>query len=456
MFEVRLIRVEGISDFNSCDLMLDGKNVDRLYPACPGKSFLIDSFGKYQIIVARSEGIYSVSFCVELFQDDGMMWLPLYWNSDKFVKDLLENVQGPRVLLLVRTKDVEELCSGIFTEENENTEDFLLDLSECHIFPEVFNPVLCSRDDENLEKSTIFQRKIEGNGENITKMLESQEYVENIPFLEEKIEVLEEKVDVLEEKIEVLEEKTGVLEEKIEGKIIYELEEKGVKCNKLEENKIIAFQTTLTERKTADLAILKEIEAKNKALSQRFSEILQLNHEIQKKELENLYLKSMQTQKIMEKTDEILQEIAENKEKISNFRRKNANSAKITLQTEESLFEDRAIQDQVDIECKRLKIPPLGKSEEGIYNYHNTKLLISLQNGKLMCRFGENYKDFKQHMAKLSFNYKPILGKYTSKSNTSTSLEFSRDLKTPIDMLVKKEMQKPRSSQKISPRGKLF
>lgn len=129
MYQIRLIRFEGISDFNSCDLMLNGQFVESLYPSNPGDFITLNSQGIYMILVKQTEKELSVNFELRILKDEGMQWLPLQENSDNHIISLADEVPLPRVLLLWQVKRIEDICSSIVTEESISESDFMPQIS---------------------------------------------------------------------------------------------------------------------------------------------------------------------------------------------------------------------------------------------------------------------------------------------------------------------------------------
>ena len=76
-YEVRLIRFEGVPSYTSCEIFLNKNLMETVTPSSLEKTIAINTNGKYQLIV-KGDSSLSVSFSVNLFEDDGMMWLPLY------------------------------------------------------------------------------------------------------------------------------------------------------------------------------------------------------------------------------------------------------------------------------------------------------------------------------------------------------------------------------------------
>ena len=73
IYEIRLIRFEGLSKFSSCEVLYNDSVIDTIFPSSSEKSFSVNSNGKYQIFVKSEENRFSVSFESRLFEDDGML-----------------------------------------------------------------------------------------------------------------------------------------------------------------------------------------------------------------------------------------------------------------------------------------------------------------------------------------------------------------------------------------------
>ena len=357
-----------------------------MLPSNCEKSFMINSNGKYQILLSRNEGMLSISFSNKLFEDDGMLWLPMFTEEKDYLESQPEEVCEPRVLLLVHKKEIEEQCSSIVSEESVTENEFMpeIKLNYCEntmiIYEDKDEPSFCNERSFRNDNSRIEE-------ENITTRKSEIESINNENIKND----------------EKLVEMAGIFQEHIN-----------------------------THKQMTD-KILQEAENKDREIASAFNEILHLKNKLQKIEVENNYLKALNSQYLGLQANDLLKELKFYKEKISEFERKPFEEHK-----ENSVFlgnsycEKSNLEKMLKNQCELLNIQELIKDDEEVYIYGNKKLNLSLKNGKLMCRIGNIYKEFKQYIEENSGENKPIAYNLPSKSPYRKNLgESNNSLETP-------------------------
>ena len=83
-----------------------------------------------------------------------------------------------------------------------------------------------------------------------------------------------------------------------------------------------------------------------------------------------------------------------------------------------------------------MNIKPLVKDLEEVYVFGNKKLNISLKNGKLVCRIGNSYKDFKQYIDEINNEGRNNVYSFSARSPFRKNLgEFNSNIETPKNSL---------------------
>lgn len=401
-YEVRLIRFEGIETFSNCEILLNDNKIDTLFPILSDKSFIINSNGKYQILLSQGEEKYSVSFSIHLFEDDGMVWLPMFYKSYDYLLEQPEEVYEPRVLLLVHKRQMEEIYSAIVTEESGMDQDLM---------PEI---------KLNYEENTmiIYEDKDEPSFNGSCKL--------DCSRTEEHIETSKGPIDT---------EFCTQINDKTEDKLL-EIS--------------ISFQESLAKQKHFTDKILEEVEEKNKELSLALSQILGLKTQLTRFEIENSYLKSLNNGLIGTQISDLLSELETYKKKLEDSEEKRSESH--TPVTKEK--PEETIERLLRAECEKMNIQLLNKEPEEVYTINGKKLNILLRNGKIQCRIGNTYKDLKACIDDSSSETKQIVHNNYSKSPLRKNLaELNSSIETPrtVSKLGENSLTvKPRQSKRPS------
>lgn len=206
IFEIRVIRFEGVQ-VDRFEVRLEGEKVNL------DKAFVVNRAGNYQISVESKESLMKVSFGQGLFEDNGMLWLPLKAGEENFIGNQPEEVNEPRVLLLVHKKIIEETHSAVITEENAFEHDFMPEIKLNYlentmiIYEDTDEPSFCrsesnvcqeksiEKDEENLR----FQEILVAQTELAKKILEDKEEKEKeLGLALEEISQLKNKLSQLE------------------------------------------------------------------------------------------------------------------------------------------------------------------------------------------------------------------------------------------------------------------
>ena len=556
-FEIRLIRVQGIENFSSCKAFLNNNQIVTLYPSNSGKSFVVKSNGIYKILVDALSINYSVSFSSCLFEDDGMLWLPLFSNMEDFIKVIPEEVPAPKILVLVQHKKIEDVCDSdeslndhkfmpeikfnlyeysIFShsadlsessfEENQQNKEHSI-TSKSVTIEEGCNPCPIIEETAAItEGNAVITEKASGiTGENVVLTEENETIteeafkvnaliIENNPGLleKDKLSILDEnkiqenaeinpsnpkestsqneinnaihkETNSLNQEMSALIDKEGSdLQDEIifighiestfvsdrinnESKTNWNNEIKiqestnskdlntqiqdtsKLDCYKNQYTKegsdknpseilttdnnlldlIINYQENSKKEKEIRNNAIYDLEIKNKKLLSCHTEINQLKARLKEVKMENNDLKLLNISCIADQFANLLSEISYNKGIYENLEKKDIYSTKVTLATEESAVDISKIQKILSSECLKLKIKPLKKSIEEVYQFKNSKVNLSLNNGKLMCRADNYYNQFKDFIGtNTDRKYEPI--KSMKKNNSRAS---SKELGTP-------------------------
>ncbi|OMJ73249.1 hypothetical protein SteCoe_28090 [Stentor coeruleus] len=409
-YEVRVIRFEGIETFTNCEVLLNENTLETLFPILSDKSFIVNSNGKYQILLSQGEEKYSVSFSIHLFEDDGMVWLPMFYKSYDYLLEQPEEVYEPRVLLLVHKREMEEIYSAIVTEESGMDQDLM---------PEI---------KLNYEENTmiIYEDKDEPSFNESSKL--------DCNHTEEHIETSKGPIDT---------EICTQINDKTEDKLL-EIS--------------ISFQESLTKQKQYTDKILEEVEEKNKELSLALSQILGLKAQITRFEIENSYLKSLNNGLIGTQISELLVELETYKKKIEELENKRSESRTSVIKERSEELIERALR----AECEKMNISILNKEPEEVYTINGKKFNILLRNGKLQCRVGNIYKDLRTCIEDPNSEAKQIVHNNYPKSPLRKNLaELNSSIETPRttsklgeNALTVKPRQSKRPSQSLKRQAK--
>ena len=407
VFEVRLIRIEGIPIFSTCDIYLDNNHLERLYPSDSTKIFPVNCVGTYQLLIKHLCTVYSRSFCIDLFSGDGMLWIPLLKDSqhNDFIHTLPDRVQEPKGLLLIQKKAIEECI--------DTKEKFKLSLDDFEIFNEA-KPY-------SLTNSPIGLKSVKKH------KIEEKKMPVAVKISKEFIEVQNKEKGKVQDTREAQSKEEEWIRSAREADINDKKSRKITKEKKEVQDAAINFQEDFSRLRDSAVNTIAQIEVIDKSLSIAFSDILYLNLEIQKRELENASLKGNCNKYISEIITELVQELSKQKEKLTSLEQRSQSSINKRLSTNESIAESNTIQTLLDIECKKLNIKPLSKAEEAVYKYGNEVVNISIQGGKLMCRIGDIYREFKQHMIKLASSHS-LSSLSLLKNHHSSSFQSTEEL----------------------------
>ena len=371
VFEIRVIRVEGLDFIPQCEVLFNDSPMDFVVVSNSSPStylerrFAVDSNGQYRIQIKHSTSTFSVSFSKDLFEDDGMLWLPLFLNTADYLDKQPEEVSEPRLLLLVHKKLIEDQCSSLVTEESVVEQDFMpeIKLNYCDntmiVYEDNEEPSFCHTSNYKDEISC------DDNGAITTRTPE----------------------------------KSNILGEYSQAKYAEITRE---------------FQEHLKIQKDLANKILEEKQQKENELNLACSEILQLRNQLYKIEVENNYLRGLNSQGSGMQVAELVKELALCREKITELQKKNAYSV-----LEPSIAYEKSctsLDKIIKIQCHQLKIQPLIRGDEEVYLYGSKKLNLLLKNGKLMCRTGGGLQEFKYFIKENSPEIKQVAYNSQSKS----------------------------------------
>lgn len=374
VFEIRLIRFEGITDFTKCEVVHNNFETEIIYPSTSGKYFRVSSDGKYQIIVKSDQSQYSVSFTRGLFNDEGMIWVPMFFNDDQFIETLPEEVEEPRVLLLVQKKQLEEVCSSIFTEESNPEPEFITENKE--------NDTVIINDDKEISfcnENGIYESSLTYE---ITDTTRQEQYRDN---------------------------KTIELQD-----LINHYNKNSVKDTENYSNidKAIEYQQNLISHKILIDTNLNLISQKDEKILQAFKETLYLKNKIREYQVENCYLNSLNKDPIDQNLRKLNAELNSYKNKLAELEK----TAKTKLFSKKILENGEKLEKAIKNECEKLNIPYLLKDAEEVYLHNGKKLNLLLKNGKLLCRQGNTYKEFSKYIDELNSCSYPNIRSMPSKT----------------------------------------
>jgi hypothetical protein len=391
VYDIRVIRFEGTKCFNSFEVFLNQIPLETSCSESAEKSFTVNTNGIYKISL-KSECL-SISFRISLFEDDGMIWLPLSNDPEDFISAQPEEVPEPRVLLLVHKKQIEEALSSIITEESDTEKEYMPEIKLNY-----FDNTMIIYED-NYEASYCHDQSPDFYEPNTT------------------------------------ENKKDTNKSSFSNPQIHDFNADS--------------QENLNIQKEFNQNILEEIAQKDSDIACALHNIEVLKTELHKLEAENSHLKSLVPLHPGVKIADLVSEINLYKKKIEDLENSNygLNAAKPGNFNTENLYE--AIKNQ----CKILNIPVLVKDNEGVYVYSNKKINMSLKKGKVMCRIGNISKEFKQYLDENSSENKSIAYNYVSKSPFRKNLgEFNSCSDTPKQASKPENfiISKPRSAKKLS------
>jgi hypothetical protein len=228
MIKFNLLKVEGLGDLSQaeCLVFVDEELVSQ---SCDLLAFgvTLNPFRNSVrfVVLDRPSGllISSLQFFSDIFEQPGLTWLPLFLSDENLIREIPENVQGPRVLLDVQMELMQEHL--VFTESSESIEDFSLSKQkeENSVHPEVIGLRIKLTELENSlnlvkrNSEVELEEVVRKSKEKIMKL--KQRLVKSSAFLmekEEKFESAVKEIHRLKESLEKMRKEKKDLEEKVE------------------------------------------------------------------------------------------------------------------------------------------------------------------------------------------------------------------------------------------------
>jgi hypothetical protein len=333
-------------------VLQDTNAIESLLPIISEKRIKIEEASIYQVKAFSGITEYSVSFPSTLLDEDGMFWLPLFQSSNDYIEALLEDVNDPRVLILVHKKSVEEGKSQLVTEESAQDYEFMPEIKLEYSENPYSSQDLCPETPLLLLKS-----------------VEASEDFQN-PLTNEKM-------------LEIS----------------------------------IHYQETLNTHKSFTEKILQDLEEKNSQLSNALNEISALSAQVRRLESENNYLRAMNNGFITAQITELVSQVELFKTKAKQ------------LETEK-YSNSGQLENLLKAECEKFNIEPV-KDEEEVFLLNGKKFLISLKNGKVVCRVGNIFKDFRQALMENKNENKNAVNNLSKNCFRKNLAELNASVETP-------------------------
>ena len=194
MFQISIIRADGISDNLEYFLSLEGKVLQDLYQSSE-PTYVIPAPGILQIMIkdtSKKYPTYTARFHTKILPSEGFQWVPLGLNKQEILEEFPEDVSNPRVLIMV-SGDFLTPIDEISEIECENCE--LLKIEKAKLQQEInklHKEAKISTDNftaEN-EKNKVLMKKFQGlfndckKEVDIYKIRNEEERKKNIDFQE--------------------------------------------------------------------------------------------------------------------------------------------------------------------------------------------------------------------------------------------------------------------------------
>ena len=289
----------------------------------------------------------------------------------------------PRLLLLVHKKHIEEVFSSIVTEESVIEHEFMpeIKLNYCDNTMIIYE----DKDEPSFCNETPLNYKTEESEPNET--VRTRLDTENFSIQEKNDKILEISIQ---------------------------------------------YQENLKNQKELINKMIEENKQKSLELSAAYDQIFQLKNALQQYENENFYLKNSQILEFSIK--DLVSENSQYKKIIENFESSAKENCLTSTANSERIYEP--LGKLIRNYCETMNIKPLVKDLEEVYVFGNKKLNISLKNGKLVCRIGNSYKDFKQYIDEINNEGRNNVYSFSARSPFRKNLgEFNSNIETPKNSL---------------------
>lgn len=418
---IRVIRFEGVSTMTSCLVFQDSEQLESLLPIISEKRIKVNDKSIYRILAFSGSSHFSVSFSSNLLDEDGMFWLPLFQNQDDFIQFQMEEVDEPRVLILVHKKTVEDGKSQLITEESANDYEFMpeikLDYSESGSNVRDSISIVSAKD--RIEEFN----EIGAAEKNLAVGFRYSEGYRQESFDRERIHKYSSIGNI--ENLELFQDTPLITLKSVENHEDLAHNSEINHSQMLEMS--INYQSSLNTHKRFAESILQEMEEKSSQLTKALTEISLLKLDIQKLEIENNYLKGMNNGFIGAQIDDLVNEIGTCKKKIWELERRS--DFKENLDDSE-----RKLELIIKAECEKFNSGVVVKEDEEVFSIYGRKYNILIKNGKLVCRLGSIYKDFRQVLLEHKSESRPVVQNQTKSPFRKNLCEINSSSETPRSM----------------------